>query len=354
MRTISPLIVCILATLFSVKSSAQVVYATTQTNSASGSCTGCGISNPANAVDALQTNYETLNLTVSSTGAYIGQKLQFPSMAASSGYVGIVVEDVNPSSLDGTKLGSVSMTTYKDGVSNNDTKTGAQAAITLVSGTTLYSLEFQSAQVFDEVEVRFNAGIAGALSNIRIYYAYYKNSGPLPVELLSFKAEAAESRVKLEWATATEQNNDFFTIERSTDGISFSSIATVDGSGNSSSTLEYSTEDPAPAEGLNYYRLRQTDFNGDYKYFRIASVDYQYRTLYSSVYPNPSTGNFIVESSIDTDYRIVDAAGQLIRTFHTNAGNNYSMQVSGLENGVYFLTGNSGKNVVQSKVVVAK
>ena|SRR6218665_374371 len=353
MKTVYALFTGIVATLFLVNSASAQVYANTQTNGAYGSCVGCGITNAANAVDVPLTNYETLTLTVSVPGVYVGQKLYFPSTASLTAYVGIVVEDVNLLSIGATQASGLSLTTYKDGISNNDTKTGAQVTISLVSDTR-YSLEFQAGQVFDEVEVKFNAGIAGALSSIRVYYAYYKNSGPLPIGLLSFNAEVLNSKVNLKWATATEQNNDFFTIEKSTDGVSFNEIATVDGSGNSSSTLEYSTEDPAPVDGLNYYRLKQTDFNGDFNYFHIASVDYKRGMFYSSVYPNPSTGSFTVASTMDTDYHIVDAAGHLIRTFYTGADNNHSEQISGLDNGVYFVIGNSGSNTVKNKIVVAK
>ncbi|HEY0979138.1 MAG TPA: T9SS type A sorting domain-containing protein [Flavobacteriales bacterium] len=83
----------------------------------------------------------------------------------------------------------------------------------------------------------------------------------LPIELLSWTGKCDGDRVLLEWITATEQNNDLFTIERSLDALSWEPIGTVQGAGNSLNTLNYSFEDRAPAN-MAYYRLRQTDFDG--------------------------------------------------------------------------------------------
>ncbi len=94
----------------------------------------------------------------------------------------------------------------------------------------------------------------------------------LPITLISFDARRIGDQVQLDWATADEENNDFFTIERSLNGIDFQTLMTVDGAGNSASRLEYSVIDAFPAEGRNYYRLKQTDFNGQFSYSEVRSV----------------------------------------------------------------------------------
>jgi len=90
---------------------------------------------------------------------------------------------------------------------------------------------------------------------------------PLPIELLSFTANADHEFVRLHWATATETNNDFFTIERSTNLNDWEVLGFIDGAGNSSRPLQYVFTDYNPLSGISYYRLKQTDYDGKYEYF---------------------------------------------------------------------------------------
>lgn len=110
---------------------------------------------------------------------------------------------------------------------------------------------------------------------------------PLPVELLSFEAEVVSNGVELRWATATEINNDYFTIERSTDAIYFEDILVKTGAGNSNQTLHYSALDKNPMEGISYYRLRQTDFDNTESWSDIVNV-FIGGTENVTVFPNPA------------------------------------------------------------------
>jgi hypothetical protein len=96
---------------------------------------------------------------------------------------------------------------------------------------------------------------------------------PLPVEMLNFSGDCAGNAVELKWSTASETNNDYFTIERSTDGTNFSAIGTIAGGGNSTAVLHYHFTDPDAMAGIGYYRIRQTDFNGQFSYGKIIAVD---------------------------------------------------------------------------------
>jgi hypothetical protein len=89
---------------------------------------------------------------------------------------------------------------------------------------------------------------------------------PLPIELIAFSAHRIEGQVLLSWSTASETNNDFFTLERSHDTRHAEVIATLPGAGNSNQTLHYHFTDIFPLEGISYYRLKQTDFDGSYEY----------------------------------------------------------------------------------------
>ncbi len=94
----------------------------------------------------------------------------------------------------------------------------------------------------------------------------------LPIELLSFTGEANGETNILKWITATEINNDFFTIERSEDAINFIELGRVNGAGNSLSLKRYSMVDTKPYANITYYKLIQTDFNGQFKPSEIIAV----------------------------------------------------------------------------------
>ena len=99
------------------------------------------------------------------------------------------------------------------------------------------------------------------------------NSSPLPIQLLSFNAVKNNQQVDCKWATAIEVNNDYFTIERSEDAFNFNPIGIINGAGNSNLILNYSFTDFNPLGGINYYRLRQTDFDGQYTLSEIKAVN---------------------------------------------------------------------------------
>ncbi len=114
---------------------------------------------------------------------------------------------------------------------------------------------------------------------------------PLPIELVDFRAQAINDAVHLTWETASELNNDFFTVERSLTGETFSSVGQVNGSGTTNQGRIYSLIDLSPVQGTSYYRLKQTDFDGTFTYSKVISVAYE-GSLFS-VYPNPSAGDYV-------------------------------------------------------------
>ena len=99
------------------------------------------------------------------------------------------------------------------------------------------------------------------------------NCSLLPIELLTFTADESEGGVVLKWSTASETNNQYFTCERSSNGIEFSVIGKVIGAGYSTVLNEYSFTDSAPPEGRAYYRLVQTDYDGARTYFEIIAIN---------------------------------------------------------------------------------
>lgn len=118
----------------------------------------------------------------------------------------------------------------------------------------------------------------------------------LPIELLDFSVKVKGTQIQLNWTTASEINNNYFTPEHSSDGVNFSLLGTIKGAGNSINTIKYSFPDVNPLNGINYYRLKQTDFDEKSSYSNVISVrmDFESREL---IYPNPATTNLNIQLS---------------------------------------------------------
>jgi hypothetical protein len=131
----------------------------------------------------------------------------------------------------------------------------------------------------------------------------------LPIELITFDAIKNDRQVELSWKTATETNNDFFSIERSADGVAWETVHTLSGAGNSSQVSAYSWIDYSPYNGVSYYRLRQTDYDGTTKSFHIVSVE-QEDVKELQAYPNPvSQTSSLLGVDSNKPVRIFNALG---------------------------------------------
>lgn len=126
-------------------------------------------------------------------------------------------------------------------------------------------------------------------SNGRITITYDLSTA-LPIELIEFSGNLNNlQQVELRWATASEKDNDFFTIERSSNGRDFYNIATIPGAGDHVGRLDYSYLDPSPLHGFNYYRLKQTDYDGSFSHSEVIRFNV-IRDVFDvdlQVYPNP-------------------------------------------------------------------
>lgn len=183
---------------------------------------------------------------------------------------------------------------------------------------------------------------------------------PLPIELLNFNAIAIGNTVELKWSTASEQNNDFFTIEKSKDGINYSFLQNIDGAGNSSIVNHYQCTDHNPYSGLSAYRLKQTDFNGDTTYSNPVYVNfYSQPNITMLVYPNPSDGSLIQlnitpVSNEKMQLKILDAIGKQVYSnnyeLNENEVNKLTIQpIEKLTQGIYFITVETSTNRFNTK-----
>lgn len=174
---------------------------------------------------------------------------------------------------------------------------------------------------------------------------------PMPVELASFKAQALNGQAKLTWVTAAEVNNDKFMVERSQDGKNFAQIGEVKGNGNSSKAISYTFTDANPANGTNYYRLRQIDFDGTTAYSNTVALDFQGKfagvAAKSVLYPTVATDvvNLNLASTNANVYiNVIDATGKTVKQLETAADREVTLAVQDLKGGAYFVTVTDGEN----------
>ena len=143
----------------------------------------------------------------------------------------------------------------------------------------------------------------------------------LPIKLAWFDVQAAGQNVLVTWASEMERNNDFYTVERSRDGMQFEEVGRVDGAGNSDRRIEYEFLDENPYPGTSYYRLKQTDLDGQYEYFEIKEV-YMDKPLVEQalqiekIYPNPARDYISLDlrspSDEDAILEVYDLSGRLL------------------------------------------
>ncbi len=151
---------------------------------------------------------------------------------------------------------------------------------------------------------------------------------PLPVELISFTGKADDDKNILSWSTASEINNDYFTLLKSSSVNKFQPIKKINGAGNSTQTLYYSFTDENPFTGINYYQLQQTDYNGNNSFSKIISVNNAGKVNPLIVFPNPAKDKFslkiFAEENSNGSVEIYNALGKkilLINSFFTKGTN---------------------------------
>lgn len=161
----------------------------------------------------------------------------------------------------------------------------------------------------------------------------------LPVELIFFDVRGmGDSKVLCSWATATEINNDFYTIERSEDGENFEEVGELNGAGNSSIYADYEFIDNEAYQGISYYRLKQTDFDGTYTYSNVAAVNLgSFNSNQVEVYPIPFEDNLTVVTNSQevVKLRLYDLSGKLVLNETINF--TIDLNLTYLDAGTYFL-----------------
>lgn len=185
---------------------------------------------------------------------------------------------------------------------------------------------------------------------------------PLPINLLNFSVKDCDEKACIDWTTLTETNNDFFTIDKTRDDVNYEVVAKVKGAGNSTGLKSYRFTDTEPYDGVSYYRLMQTDYNGSFTIFGLREYNREAFADFSlNLYPNPGyrgTINVSVRAAKDKEILVIvydmmgrEAYSKVIVT-QQNGATIMALDPSGkLEKGVYYVCASSD-NKVENKLLV--
>ncbi|MEQ8629208.1 T9SS type A sorting domain-containing protein [Ekhidna sp.] len=187
----------------------------------------------------------------------------------------------------------------------------------------------------------------------------------LPVELLLFSGTIEDNKTKLKWQTATEVNNDYFEVLHSTDGEDFESVGTVQGHGNSNEVLTYEFTHYSPVEGINYYRLKQVDYDGSVEFHEIIQLENNVGRIVNemevSTYPNPTDPDNLNLRILSGDnkssisVRVMNLSGQLFIDDEFEGAQTIDEKLVPSRRmipGIYFMLVQQGKGVQKHKIVI--
>ena len=180
----------------------------------------------------------------------------------------------------------------------------------------------------------------------------------LPIELLSFNVNLVQDKVLINWTTATEINNDFFTIERTLDGIEFEEIEEIPGAGNSFDPITYVTYDNNPLPGISYYRLKQTDYDGSFEYSNIVELQNDYISNVNQYNVTKVGDNIHIQYNLTSigEYNIFiyDMMGKILKEIspsNVKGKNEQVVNISNLSAGSYFVTLNNRYEIYSANIV---
>jgi hypothetical protein len=209
----------------------------------------------------------------------------------------------------------------------------------------------------------FSAGPPRPYSSVNYFDKIEFAPNPVPVELSSFTGYGTSEGVELAWKTATETNNSGFAVERSSDNITFQRIGFVNGNGTTASLHQYSYSDKT-ASGKVFYRLKQIDFNGSFKYSKTIEVNASKPVSFAlnQNYPNPfnptTTISYSVPEKSFVSIKVYNVLGNVVATLENGQVEAGQHQVhfnaSGLSSGVYFYTISAGNFSATKKLMLLK
>ena len=230
----------------------------------------------------------------------------------------------------------------------------AMAATTIMKGTLIANNGAISLGAGSDLEGRMLSTIgAAAIDSDALYLP--GTSASLPIELFAFTGTCDKQRVILKWSTATERSNDYFSVERKMEGTPWQVIGTIAGNGNTTVVHHYSLTDKLPNRKVSIYRLKQTDWNGNFRYSQALAVKNCWEDLGSNliIYPNPSDGRFELLfnriTSRTYSYEIFDSQG---RKIYKIVGTQTEFDISGQPPGIYYMNAQLDSKIINLKFMI--
>ncbi len=254
-------------------------------------------------------------------GTVIQERLSRIWRVAKSGDLGAISMSINFSGLPENPLGSnlrLMIDRDGDGFADND--------VTPIEGSVSNDIAVFS-------NVNFQDGDRFTLGNT-------DQSIPLPIELIAFGTRPMKDQVMINWTTGSELNNDFFTVEKSIEADQWDEVTKIQGAGTTARETYYQTIDRNPINGISYYRLKQTDFDGQFSYSEVSLVIFSGISQSIVVSPNPSVGIFKIYSETELKPGLIalfDISGQRIFDRIDNSDNGLYVDLTDTPNGVYLL-----------------
>jgi hypothetical protein len=171
------------------------------------------------------------------------------------------------------------------------------------------------------------------------------SSPALPIQLISFNGESQISSINLNWQTTSETQNEGFEIQKSRNAVNFETFGRIQGSGDSENLNSYSYSDTHPFEGINYYRLKQNDFDGGTDYSKIIQVLWEVDGAYVSLYPNPLRKGEILQIQKSDELKL--------QNIYNLNGQASETSIESLSEGFYFLhfTNDTGERIVKKLII---
>lgn len=158
----------------------------------------------------------------------------------------------------------------------------------------------------------------------------------LPIILSHFDVDCDNQFPKIKWTTSSEINNDYFTIEKSIDAVNWEIVASIQGAGNSNQQINYSYIDDSYESNNQtiYYRLKQTDFDGNFEYFNIIPIKCSGLDNSFVIFPNPAASKITITGNEITKIEIIDILGRIVKQVEP-LGNNIEIDISSISNGTF-------------------
>ena len=211
---------------------------------------------------------------------------------------------------------------------------------------------------YNEFSVEINADqeqIEKTYTNNSGTRSFYVKTSSLPVQVLNFDAKERKTDIYIYWSSINELNCDRYVVEKSLDGINFDDLESIKATGNNSNnTNKYSVIDLNPSLGLNYYRLKQIDFDGKSTYSKVVSIAMENRDEIM-ISPNPFIDYFIINSYFYNDnntIELINSEGKVLYSYKTTRGfNRLKINTTDLPKGMFYCKVNNGKNIKTYKVL---